>query len=634
MPKYDNDYCRRLILDRKERSETFMRPNWDLFLEIYALYVMFTKSYSDILSGEKANVFIPYVFSKIETKLPRIIQAMVGNENWFEVVGVNEDDEDAALYHDKLLKYQFSNELDTIHFFMTWYKEAMLYGNSFAGIFYEREVKNIKQKTPNYRDDFGNNLYPNIIGYDYKMNTKVTYDGISLVPFDIFDCYPAPNGTKVNGLKREAMDYFIIRSEPSASYLKSMVEDPKIAQMHGWDKKAVMDILKNKSGGTGDLDRNRTERMAYRGMNQVGNDDMDNPHYEMFTMWEDDSVVSIIDNEIVRNCGPDKFPFFEMRKPIVMALDTPVPHELFALGQVKPVLRLQYYAQDLENAKLDSIFDKVYPGYCASLDSFDKGYIDILRNNMRGLHPVLGNPAMAIAPIQKTDASTIATNEQANVERLINMTLGSSDIISGMSSSKGGETATEISSQIEQANYRFDLSIRLLKDFSHKELLMMMIDRNSQYCPDEKLIRVTGEDGEMIRAKVTPDNLVGQMDVVVKTSPIMGNRAVYAANLLKFLQILNQDNGQHPEIIRALAENLGIENAAKIIQNPIKEVIQMAQQAQQEGLLESPQQAALLLKAILDKLSPPPQGGGGNIPQPVNETQVAMQEAQLESPQI
>jgi hypothetical protein len=629
MPKYEPIYAKNLILDRITRSENYLRPMRDLWNEIYSLYLCYTKNYAEILSGQRANVFVPYVFSKIETKLPRIIQAMVGSEDWFKMIGVGEEDDEVAEAHDTLAKFQFSNEIDTIFFFMTWYKEAMLYGNSFSGVFYEKEVKKVKSRTPKYTDEMGNNLYPNIIGYDFKPKEKTVYDSIALIPFDIFDCYPAPVGNKVNGLKREAMDYFIIRSEPSAAYLKSMVENPEIAEFHGWDKKAVMKLIETKRGA-GQLDRNRTERMAYRGMTTVESDDYDNPHYEMFTMWEDDSVISIIENDIVRNVGPDKFPFYEMRKPIVMALDTPVPHEMFALGQIKPILRLQYYAQDLENAKLDSILDIVYPGYFANIEQVDKEYINVLRRNMRGLHPCVGNPDTAIRPIQKTDKSLVATNEQVNLERLINMTLGSSDIISGQPSSKQ-DTATEIMSQIEQANFRFDLSIRLLKDFSHKELLLMMIDRNTQFCPEEKAVRIVGPEGELIRKTITPDMLIGNIDVMVKTSPMMGNKLAWAQNLIRFLDILNQDNGQHPELVRQIGQALGLDNAEDYIANPAQEALQIIVQASQEGLLQNGEQAALVLKAVLDKLAPPPKGGAipGPLPGATNAEDVARQTGQI-----
>lgn len=632
MPQYrDEVFAKNLVLERKEKSEEFIRPMRDIWNEIYSLYVCYTRNYPEILSGSRSNVFVPYVFSKIETKLPRIIQAMVAGDDWFQVIAKEEQYEQNAKAHDKLMKYQFNAEIDTILFFMTWYKEAMMYGNSFSGVFYEKEVRKTKQKTPNHMDKYGNNLYPAVLGYDYQMKDKITYDGISLVPFDIFDCYPAPIGTKVNGLKREAMDYFIIRSEPSANYLKSMSENPEIAQMHGWDKKSIEKILNSRPNGSGLLDRNRAERLSFRGLTSVGVDDTESPHYEMFTMWEDDSVVSIIDNVVVRNCGPDKYPFYEMRKPIVMALDTPVPHELFALGQIKPILRLQYYAQDLENAKLDSVLDLVYPGYFANIEQIDRDYINTLRRNMRGLHTCIGNPDTAIRPIQKTDNSLIATNEQVNLERLINMTLGSSDIISGQPSRKQG-TATEIMSQIEQANFRFDLSIRLLKDFSQKELLMMMIDRNTQYAPQIKRIMATDEQGQMVREKITPENLLGDFDVLVKTSPMMGNKIVYAQNLISFLDILNKDQGTHPELVKVIGKTLGIEDAGDYISDPKKQVIQMIMQAAQEGLLENGEQAALLLKAVLDILAPPPvnaAGTQGQLPQATNEIDVARQTGQV-----
>src|SRR3990167_7109579 len=114
MPQYTDERAKELIQDRITRSYNFMKPFWDRFLEIYSLYICYTKNYGEILTGERANVFIPYVFAKIETKLPRIIQATVSGDDWFKFIGVEEDDDDIAEYHDKLTKYQFSAELDTM----------------------------------------------------------------------------------------------------------------------------------------------------------------------------------------------------------------------------------------------------------------------------------------------------------------------------------------------------------------------------------------------------------------------------------------------------------------------------------------------------------------------------------------
>src|SRR3990167_905949 len=407
-----------------------------------------------------------------------------------------------------------------------------------------------------------------------------------------------------------------------------MIESDEVAKMHGFNKDVIKKLLASRPQGAGVLDRNRTERMSYRGMTSISDDDLDNPHYEMYTMWEDDSVVSIIDNEIVRNAGPDKYPFFEMRKPILMALDTPVPHELFALGQVAPFLRLQYAGQDLENAKMDSIFDIVYPTWLASIDSFGKDYLPLLRRNFRGLHGVTGNPFVALAQAQKGDKSLVATYEQINIERLINMTIGSSDIISGVSEKKD-TTLGEIMTQVEQANYRFDLSVRLLKDFSLKELLLMMADRNQQYVADEKLIRVFDEDGQLIREKITPDNLIptAGLDVMVKTSPVSGNRMVWAQNLLRFLDIINKTGGRYPKIVKEIGKALGLDNPEDYIDDPTQKVVQLIAQASQEGLLKTKEQLAVVMNQILTILAPPPEGSAfqGQPPQATNEEALARQ---------
>ena len=106
MPKYDDAKASEIVQDRiaiTERAWVNKRALWD---EIYSLYRFYTDVDASVSAGERSNIFIPLAFSIIETKLPRLVQALLSLDPWFIVEGRNsKDQQNAELY----LKYYNSN---------------------------------------------------------------------------------------------------------------------------------------------------------------------------------------------------------------------------------------------------------------------------------------------------------------------------------------------------------------------------------------------------------------------------------------------------------------------------------------------------------------------------------------------
>ena len=616
MPKYNEDEARSVIADRIAATETAWAGKRALWQEIYTLYRFYSEANGEVSSGERANIFVPIAFSIIETKLPRLVQALLSLDPWFSVEGRNEKDHMNAEFMSRVLQFQMEEEVNAFHTLVMWFKEALIYGNSYMYVGWDKEEATIKKRVP---IGYGNQ----IIGYDFKNEKEVVYDGIALNHLDIFDCFPAPYGTRINGRGFERMPYFLLRSEPNAEYLK------QLADMEILDKKKVEDILKRMPQGSGQIDRFRTERMLKSDMISE-NTDQFAPRYEMFTMFEHDWWISSIEGEIIRN---RENPFGDNKIPIVSAHDTPVPHEHFAIGQIEPIIRLQYYTNDIENLKLDFLMKAINPGSLISQDSFldTAAYQD----DPDGIHVVRGNPNAAYALIQRPNANAFnSTNEQLNIERLIDKTLGQSDVTRGQSS-KGKDTATEIVSQIEQANFRFDLSVRLLKNESIIPLLDMIASRNQMFWPHEKEIKTYDQDGNPDFLTVPVSTLIGNWRFKIKTNPARGNKMAFAQNLMNFLKVVSADGGAHPGLVKEIGKYLEIDNMDEMLANPAMQAMQLIVQAANEGLLQNSQQAALILSKVTEILAPPGSGvakaisgsmpQSGNLPMAQDNTDIAAQ---------
>jgi hypothetical protein len=595
--KYDEAKAKELIDDRIAITERAWSQKRDLWSEIYSMYRFYTDQEPEVIRGERSNIFVPIAFSIVETKLPRVVQSLLSLDPWFAVEGRNSKDHANADFMTAVLQYSLDEEINAFYPLVMWWKEAMMYGNSFMYVGWEREVAELKKRMPiNYGTE--------VIGYDFSPQPEVVYDGITLNHLDIFDCFPAPYGTRINGRSYERMPYFILRSEPNAEYLK------RLGQMGVFDAAKVEEVIRRYPQGSGEIDRYRTDRMGKSRMVSE-NTDKRAPRFEMYTMFENDWWVTKIEDVVLRN---RENPFGDNKIPIVSALDTPVPHEFFGIGQIEPIIKLQYYINDIENLKLDFLMKCINPGSLISKDNF----IDpqAFMRDPDGIHVVRGNPSAAYSLVQRPNANAFnSTQEQVNIERYIDKVLGQSDISRGVSKA-GANTATEVVALIEQANFRFDLSVRLLKNESLVPMLEMCSSRIQQFWPFEKEVKLYDEDGSPEFLRVPVSNLIGNWRFKIKTSPARGNKQAFAQTLLRFLDVLGKDQGQHPELVTDIARYLEISDPERYSKNPAKEALATIVQAANEGLLQSPQQAALVLSEVMNKLAPAPAGtpGVGSIP--------------------
>jgi len=611
--KYTDDEAKKCISDRVSIVQKTWEEKRTLWNEIYVLYRFWTSIEPEVERGERSNIFIPLAFSIIETKLPRLVQALLGLDPFFKVEGRTKRDHPNAEFMSEVMWYQLQDEINAFFTLMMWWKEALMYSNSYMFVGWEKEVAKLKKRHP---VTYANEIY----GYDYKSKEEVIYDGIVLNHLDTFDCYPAPFGTRINGRQSERMPYFIVRSEPTAEYLKSLSrgENPIL------NKEAVDSLLERFPHGYGEIDETRKDRLSYNKLMETQNPDKFAPRYAMMTMYEPDWWIAKIGDTVVRN---KENPFGDNKIPIVGALDTPVPHEHMGIGQIEPVIKLQYYANDIENLKLDFLVKSINPGALISQEQF----LDPAKfqQDPDGIHIVKGNPNQAYALVQKPNINiSYASQEQINIERLIDKVLGQSDVSRGVSR-PGKDTATEIVSLIEQANFRFDLSVRLLKNESLIPMLDLMADRNMKFFPYEKEIRKYTESGEPEFMTIPVSKIIGNYRFKMRTNPAQGNKFAYAQTLIRYLDVVNAAGARYPNLTKEIAKYLQIDNIEELLDNPVEDAVRTIVQAAQEGLLANSKQAAVVLGQVLNILAPPgsdiSRAVGGNLPQAKTEQDIARQ---------
>ena len=592
MPKYKDSEASPLILDRIESTRTFKKPYEDLFNELYELYRFYQNPTQEVKKGNIPNYVVPYIYSQIETKLPRIIQSIWAFRPFFKVLGVGEEDKPQAEENQETLHHQIYNEMNFLKFLMNWWKPTLMYGTSFALCLWEQEKKKVKERFTLTDEEA-------ILGIEpIRDAERVVYDGHNIQALDIFDCYPAPFGTTIQGRKSERIPYFILRQEVDADFLRGMMnQKDKATGKPRFNNDAIKTVL-TMEGGVGNINRTRRERLKVLGRTENVFLDRHTSRYEMYTMFEDDSVVSDIGGHLIQN---NDNPFFEQEIPILMAQDTPVPNELFAIGHAEPLIKTNYYMDDLMNLELENLQRVINPGLIASVDS--RVNINALKENLSGIHPARGNAGAAVAPIQMGSGAIVGKSQRQELERLGDRAVGSDSFIGGQPQTRGDATLGEIERRLQQSNIRFNLSVLYLMESSLKPLISKMIKRNHQFLPQEKRVRVYGPKGSEIKF-LKRDDLMGTFDVEIKIAPLQGNKQAWASTLINFLGIVGKTRGAFPGLTRRIAEALELEDVEELIKDPGRDALILILEAQRRGLLNDPAQTGKVLNAVIETLAP------------------------------
>ena len=590
MPKYKDDIALNLIEDRKVQARTYKKPYEDLFNELYRLYRFYQKPTEKVISGDIPNYVIPYIYSQIETKLPRIIQSVWAFRPFFKILGVEDEDKKQAKSNQEILEHQVYNEMNFLKFLIIWWKQALLYGTSFAISLWEKEVKKVSVRSQLTNEEIALGI-PSV-----QKEDQVVYDGHDIRALDIFDCFPAPFGTCIQGRKADRLPYFILRQEVSGDFIRGLMGSKDREGKSLYVDSALRTTL-TKEGGAGDINRERRERLQVLGRTENVFLDANTSRYEMFTMFEDDAIVTSIDSLLVRN-GDN--PLFEQEIPILMAQDTPVPHELFAIGHAEPLIKTNHYMNDLINLEITNLQRIIHPGLLTSVDS--RINIDALKNNLSGIHPVRGNPATAIAPIVMGSNAIQGKFGRIELERLGDRVVGSDSVVGGQPQTRGDATATEIQTRIQQSSIRFNLSVLFLMESSLKPLIKKMLQRNHQFLPEEKRVRIFNQADTILLRR---DDLMGNFDVSIKIAPLQGNKQAWASTLINFLNIASKTRGSNPGLVRRIAEALELEDVEELITDPGRNALQFILQAAQKGQLKNPDNIPKVLNQVMELLAPP-----------------------------
>lgn len=527
-----------------EQSRGTREGKWQTWYKLYRSYAEKRDT-----GDKRANLFIPYVYSIVETVVPRLIATVFSSRPYIGVLPVKEEAIENAKDMENLIDYQLTQKIGIIGVATSWFKEALIYGTSILKVGWEYEEDEVWVDEP-LMEIFG---FP--IGSRRVKKVQPVKDDPLVEHIDLWDFYIDPRAKDI-----DEADYCIHKVFRDVSYLKRMEEQGIY--------KNIDEVVKVSKEGAGSWYEEGVGTTAFEtGMNTrlglIGMQSIDKPSskIEILEYWTDDRVIAVANRSVViRN---DENPYHHRKKPFVRLVDVLVPHEFYGIGEIEPIEDLQYELNSLRNQRMDNInilinrMWKVIRG--ADIDAKQ------LVSRPGGIIEV--DDMDDVQEIQMTDTSGNA------IENVIEMVRRDMDNADGVYDYARGETtdrretATTASLLSQAANERFNLKVKLIEDLGMRRLGVLLTQLNQQYIDTEKAIRILGQDG-MDFYTLSPENIRGQFDIMPLGSsvePITNKENKLQSYINLYTILKDSPYVNHPEIIKKILEAADIKDLNRVI---------------------------------------------------------------------
>lgn len=536
---------KRRAVSRRTSQSDHLEEKW---LELYKVYRCVRDDDEQAYDG-RAKIVSSDGFAAVENAVASVAQTLFPmGYRFFDLKPKAEIFKDLAKINTELIKSQM-NDTDFYSKYITFIRQGCIYGTAIAKVFWKYQPERVIAKEVSEVSERG----------DFKSSSiskEIAYDNPEFQCVDIFDFYIDPLAISVDDAK-----YCIERSTKSYADLK-VLEGKGIYEN--------VEELKDLAGSQINISEYKTERIEAAGISVPTVDD-DKSQIELLERWgkiplswitlndsdkdtEIEGVITIANEKQVIRLQAN--PFWHQRKPYLAVRYTPVDHEFYGIGLLEPVKALFYEVNDTHNQVLDNrtmvlchMWKKDRTAGINNAQLKFKPFGVIETNDINGIEPLM--------PIDVTGSG----------ERMLLQL--KTDFMDGTGIHKyaegGGirganETATGITSIIEEGNKRLKLATKNYEKEGLERFVRLVYQMNQQFVTAERVINVMGKDG-LGWFKLRPDDVVGDYEVEVLGSSYVSNKMLQLQNINQFLSVIGQDqNINRMAIYKKVWELLGFDN--------------------------------------------------------------------------
>lgn len=562
----------------------------------------------------RANTFVPYAFSNVETVVSRTHDAFFSVRPFFECNGRGEQDEPAAEKMQIVLDYKLhrANLPQTIDLLV---RTIAIYGHAAVKVDWDwgydivTKPQAVPIQIPVLDPNSGQQVIDPTTGQPAMQNAvnpmtgqpltqiqivtqKVPRNRPKFYVIDPYDLLVDPDGQMVaqciektlGELKRDDAEYFAATGQHYYIPEQLALLEQRIVASTSGKEGSADDVLVRFAELWNQIDGTCTVITFGEDKDAVGWKDQryavrSGSSYSPYKrqMYTGENILLYTGDN----------PFAHKRVPIVHTSYVKLPHEVYGIGVIEVACDLN----EALNQMVSMIRDNWNIGlnhrllYDTTMD-IDHEALNSA-NVPGGKIGVSGDPSKAVFPLP-----TFTPN--ANDYQLLELYKGQLELSTGISDfySKGiggpgaNSTATGISSIINESNYRFKLFIRNLELDIFQPLLEMSAMNVIQFMSDQEEVMIT-EANPMIPKYITvsADQIVGAFQFDLVAANYATNEVVRQRNLMALLNEMqaNPYIDQY-EATKMLFKTFKIPEYTALLKSP--QQVQMEQQAQQQQQLQ------------------------------------------------
>ena len=331
------------------------------------------------------------------------------------------------------------------------------------------------------------------------------YDGPNFETLNIYDCFPDPNATNLQNMR-----WFLYRTFKT---LKELEHENDSRGAEYWKNLDVLrsEIKKDKdakkgSGRVDNLEYREHRRMMLSTEDLTGQDES-NPEFAVIIRYLRDRWTFIVpEYDLVIRDVPN--PYFHGDLPIIYSTDYPYPGELYGMGEIEPVDRIQRAINAVLNQRLDNV------------QLVLRNMWKIKKNSGVDLHTLVSAPGNiittddmdAVEALQVPDVTgPTFVNTMNYLTGALQNGSGITDYTVGLdtTSNTKNDTATGVRLIQQEANAQFKLKIQLFNHMVIQRIANLWKDLRLQYTTEEKKLRIIGRE----EVKSMMDTNLQQIDV-------------------------------------------------------------------------------------------------------------------------
>jgi hypothetical protein len=425
-----------------------------------------------------ARVFDPRTFRVIETVTPRL----VANEPSGSFYPVERGDVATGQILNALIKYDW-RRAEMFPKTTMFAKSMLIFGTAFGLIHWDYRESKKRRPVP----EKVNEMYVWNPSKSEEINV-VEFDGPNFEPLNIYDCFPDPNASSLANMR-----WFIYRTFKTMDELKSENFMRGNNYYQNLDKLEVL-MKERKNSNAGEISSDMVYREHRRMMlstQELHGADNSNPEVVVLRRFTKDRWVDVIPeyNLVIRDI---ENPYFHGELPIAYGVDYPYPGELYGIGEIEPIDRVQRAINAVLNQRLDNVQ--------LALRNMWK----VKKNSGVDMHTLISSPGNIITTDDMTAIEAFVTPDvtgNAFVGTMNYLTAalqngsGITDYTMGINTSANvaTDTATGVRLVQQEANAQIKLKIQLFYKMVIERIANQWKDLRIQFTTEEQKLRIIGK---------------------------------------------------------------------------------------------------------------------------------------------